>query len=789
MREGEQIASVQIVTSTEKVKALIRYTTMLVSAFALIFVLIIAAFIVVLGKRLIQRPINALRTSADQLATGHLDYAIDTSRTDELGSLAVSFDQMRNAIRRKLADLALLNSTGEVMAGIHDQTEALETTIRVMHEQTHVERGSIYLLDSEDNLTLSAFYPEMGGGSHFAKSFKTSEGIAGQVATTGKTVFIPDVSKAPGYAPSEGREKPKALLCVPMMDDKKVFGVMNFVGDVGKVEFDKEDEGFALTIARMSVITIKNIQMLEVIEEQNRNLEERILQRTAELRQKTNDVNNMLQNMRQGIFTITKNSMIHPEFSAFLCEIYGTKEVANQKVSPFLFNNSSVGGDVLNQVEATIDALIGEDAMNFQFNSHLLVTEYTKQFDGGRTKILELDWNPVMDADDIIDKLMVTVRDVTELKALQLETEKQREQLEVIGQILALSKDKLLEFIATSYEFMDENKALIEKTPSKDLDVIAALFRNMHTIKGNARTYGLSYVTDSVHEAETAYSLLRTREDYEWDQAALLAQLQHARSRVEHYETVFKDKLAGVSAGISIDPSVLERISDAIEGINDLSQLTDLKSSIHQIRKTINATRYESIDEMLKGIVAALPSIARQLDKETPDVTVIDHDVLLKRDIVPMLRNVFMHVFRNTMDHGLEVTADRTANGKPAQGKICVEVDTDEDHVVFTVADDGRGLALERIYQKALSNGQVTAEQTVTDEQISEMIFLSGLSTAAAVTNVSGRGVGMDAVRQFLNKHLGDVRLEFTGPSVVKGYRPFKLVITLPAKFAYRMAD
>lgn len=148
-----------------------------------------------------------------------------------------------------------------------------------------------------------------------------------------------------------------------------------------------------------------------------------------------------------------------------------------------------------------------------------------------------------------------------------------------------------------------------------------------------------------------------------------------------------------------------------------------------------------------------------------------------------------MHVFRNTMDHGLEVTADRVANGKPAQGKICVEVDTDEDHVVFTVADDGRGLALERIYQKALSNGQLTAEQTVTDEQISEMIFLSGLSTAAAVTNVSGRGVGMDAVRQFLNKHLGDVRLEFTGPSVVKGYRPFKLVITLPAKFAYRMAD
>jgi HAMP domain-containing protein len=198
-REGEAIATVQIVTSTEKVKALIRYTTILIGSFSLVFLLVIASFIWLLGKRIIQRPIDALRNSADQLAGGNLSYAINTKRKDELGSLAVSFDQMRNAIRKKLADLAILNHTGEVMAGIHDQTTALETVIKVMSEQTCVERGSIYLLDDSQNLTLHAYYPEMGGGSSFPKSFKLSEGVAGHVASTGKTLFLPDVSKAPDY--------------------------------------------------------------------------------------------------------------------------------------------------------------------------------------------------------------------------------------------------------------------------------------------------------------------------------------------------------------------------------------------------------------------------------------------------------------------------------------------------------------------------------------------------------------------------------------------------------------
>jgi chemotaxis protein histidine kinase CheA len=160
--------------------------------------------------------------------------------------------------------------------------------------------------------------------------------------------------------------------------------------------------------------------------------------------------------------------------------------------------------------------------------------------------------------------------------------------------------------------------------------------------------------------------------------------------------------------------------------------------------------------------------------------------VRFKHEIVPVLRNVFMHVFRNSIDHGIEAPEQRTALGKPAAGQIHLGVSAGDEEVTLTYEDDGKGLALERIYNKALAEGVMQADEPVTDEDIAALIFRSGLSTAEVVSTVSGRGVGMDAIKKFLQKYHGDIRLEFTGESTVAGFRPFRQIITLPARFAVR---
>lgn len=771
VRDGNPFAKVQIITSSEKVQALIRYTTLLISAFAMVFVIILSSFIWYLGVRIIKKPIDALRGSADNLARGNLNETINTSRKDELGSLAVSFDQMRNAIRKKLSDLAVLNQTGEQLSSTYKQQDVFDLSTRVMIEKLNADEGQVLLLNDSKTLVLHAsLAPNNQQVSSELK--KTAERLANEAVSSAKVTFI--------------NTNNKSVLSIPMMDGPKVYGVMQFAGSQEHFSFTPEDEGFALTIARMSVNTIKNIQMVSVIEEQNRTLEEKILQRTAELRQKTNDVNSMLQNMRQGIFTIVRGGMIHPEYSNYLTEIFETKNIANTDVFPFLFHRSDVGGDLLNQLEATVDSMIGEDSMNFEFNAHLLVHEYTKYFDDDKTKILELDWNPVLNANGNIEKLMVTARDVTELKALQRETEKQKAELDIIGQILSISKDKLLEFIQTSNAFLDENENLIQSTASMDSQVLATLFRNMHTIKGNARTYGFSYITDAVHMAESTYTDLLNAPESNWEPNVLIEQLNGARECIKRYESVFKGKLEGFteSAAPTVDFSLLQNIAQAVDGINELSAVSALKKSLSLVRDTINAANSEALPEVLRGIVDGVPSIAKQLNKEAPHVVIHDHAVRIKRDVAPMMRNVFMHIFRNSMDHGLEATSERIAVGKAVQGSIQLEAIRGDEEVTFVFNDDGKGLALNAIRDKAIANGKISADQALTDEEIAELIFVPGLSTAAEITQVSGRGVGMDAVRKFLNKYEGDVKLIFTGETNSAGFRPFKMHITLPSNFA-----
>jgi two-component system chemotaxis sensor kinase CheA len=145
---------------------------------------------------------------------------------------------------------------------------------------------------------------------------------------------------------------------------------------------------------------------------------------------------------------------------------------------------------------------------------------------------------------------------------------------------------------------------------------------------------------------------------------------------------------------------------------------------------------------------------------------------------------VFMHLLRNSVDHGLEAAGLRSAHGKPAAGAIDIEVDVDEGALQITLSDDGRGLALNRIRALAIEKGWIEADQHLSDEEIAELIFRPGFSTADKVTEVSGRGVGMDAVRDFLKRERGNIALRFTDDHKGADFRQFHTVVNLPERLA-----
>ena len=245
----------------------------------------------------------------------------------------------------------------------------------------------------------------------------------------------------------------------------------------------------------------------------NSKLEDMVEFRTAKLREKTKDIANMLQNMKQGIFTILPDKTIHKEYSSHLEELFKDHNILGKNALNFLFNDSSLGGDKLNQMEASLSNILEQDIINFQINEDIFIKEYQKKI-SNRKRFLELDWNPILNEDNCVEKVLVNVKDVTEFKQLQLDMGAKKRELEIIGEILHVTTTKFLSFTDTALNYIEQNKKIILEAKDVNQEVITKLFRNMHTIKGNARTYELRNLTDVIHKVENRYDELRKNKTF-----------------------------------------------------------------------------------------------------------------------------------------------------------------------------------------------------------------------------------------------------------------------------------
>ncbi|MGF6697404.1 two-component system chemotaxis sensor kinase CheA [Paraburkholderia sp. MM5496-R1] len=524
---------------------------------------------------------------------------------------------------------------------------------------------------------------------------------------------------------------------------------------------------------------------------------EKIQQSSLQLKQKTADIQAMLQNMQQGILTVVEGVVVHPEYSAYLEAIFETREIAGRPLLDLVFGGTDINSDALSQIEAALQACIGEDSMNFEFNQHLLVNEIAKPMADGRVKTLDLSWSAITDEHDVVLRLMLCVRDVTELRALAAEAGEQKRRLEMIGEILAVSQEKFHHFVESATGFISENERIIRQHHEPSHEAVAELFRNMHTVKGNARTYSLQHLTGIVHETEQRYDALRRADSSEaWDQQLLIEDLQRVKAALETYATINEVSLGRKGPGQSgavdrylmVDRESIQKQLDLLDSADpaDRDALVSMRESLQRELRLLGT---ESIYEALAGVLDSLPSLAAELGKEAPVVSIDNNGYRVRSEVSHTLRNVFTHLLRNSVDHGIEPAAERVANGKDPAGVIELEVGVDHHALQITISDDGRGLALAKIRGAAIERGWIDADAVLSDEAIAEMIFRSGFSTAQTVSEISGRGVGMDAVRDFVRREHGRIELRFTDDRRGADYRRFQTVVSFPEDWAVDSLD
>ena len=545
--------------------------------------------------------------------------------------------------------------------------------------------------------------------------------------------------------------------------------------------------GLALGIMNLAFMAVlvhfirKNMSMMEVIAEQNASLERRVAERTAQLSQKTSDINAMLQNMKLGVSTVIPGNRIHPEYSNYLRTIFCIDDFGNKDLIESFFAKSDVGVDAKDQVTAALAAILGEDSMMFDFNSHLLVREMRFDSGDGAKKILQMDWSPILNDKGTVDKVLLITQDVTELRALEQASAQQKEELEIIGKIIRISVGKFNEFVESAAGFIDTNRRLLGEGKAGDQEVITALFRNMHTIKGNARTFEFTQITNAAHSAEQTYDQLRKDPGAVWDAKVMLAELAAVDAAVSQYVKVNEDKLGRKGRASDLLTSRGSFVAnEQLAQLRSLVATAQSGSDLAQLRQAIDTLGLIPLQRLVSGSVDSLSSLAAELQKPAPALDIAAADLAVNSQFGEALKSSLMHVFRNSLDHGIEAPADRERLKKPARGTVRLACIRRDQKVELHVSDDGRGLALHKLYEKGLAAGIFNTGARPSAVEVAEIIFRSGLSTSSQVTQVSGRGVGMEAARTFLEQQGAKIHIELDAAGEEFTFTPFKFVIEVP---------
>ncbi|MCH7704023.1 MAG: Hpt domain-containing protein [Planctomycetes bacterium] len=180
----------------------------------------------------------------------------------------------------------------------------------------------------------------------------------------------------------------------------------------------------------------------------------------------------------------------------------------------------------------------------------------------------------------------------------------------------------------------------------------------------------------------------------------------------------------------------------------------------HELQRSVLALRKVPVNTLLRTVPRMASDLAEKLGKKV-EVVIVGDEETADRSTLDLLKDPLTHILRNSLDHGLEGPEDRVAAGKPETGTITITVTVDKEFFTLVIADDGRGIDLDRVREKAVETGVITAAEaaTISHDDNCGLIFSAGLSTAKEQTDVSGRGVGMDVVMRHVSESGGNVHV------------------------------
>ena len=437
-------------------------------------------------------------------------------------------------------------------------------------------------------------------------------------------------------------------------------------------------------------------------------LEKIVQERTSALDERNRDMRLVMDHVDQGLFTIDLNGVVSQERSATIDNWFGEFSEGDTWTARL----SSLAADIGANFEMGWDQLL-EDFLPLELSIDQLPSRFNS-----KGKHFEIHYTPILTGEKLA-KMLIVITDITaEIERERLEAE----QKEVLSIVEKISTDK-----AGFLEFYAEASELALGILGQHYEDLAVAKRALHTLKGNCMIYGIKTVAELVHELED-----RVLETATLPSIAELSPLKQRWTRLnQSLNSLIGDPNERT---IELDDEEYETILKAVMNNSPRQLIATMITNWKLERASVRLTR---VAEQAQGI-------ARRLAKPELHVAINDNDLRLDPARWANFWSAFVHVVRNAVDHGIESSSERAVAGKSELGRLELSTIQDGGQFIVRLSDDGRGINWDALAQKAERNGLPWA----TRENLIDALFADGVSTKDEVSEYSGRGVGMGAVRE-----------------------------------------
>lgn len=469
-------------------------------------------------------------------------------------------------------------------------------------------------------------------------------------------------------------------------------------------------------------------------------LTRRLIQRNVNLKKANSELqvakketDDILHNVEEGLFLLDPAYTIGSQYSTVLESIFNQKALAQINFVELLQNK--ITGSELETVKHFLGVIFTQDIDPELLDDLNPLSEIKLDFGDYKEPIyLSFKFRRV-DADPTAGReLIVTVRDISEQvlleQKLRASEEESQRQMDWLLCILHVEPSLLQEFISTAQQEIDHISATLERGRKavnlNFTELLTQVYRSMHLLKGNASLLAIKFFAEQAHQFESKISELQQNQKLKNEDLIPL-----------------KDEL--------------EKIKIML---NEVNKLIDKISQIHNYMRPKREHEHKMLMQSLNNLV--LRSVHEtgkkiHLDTDKFEGNIIPHQYKL------LLKEILIQLIRNSIAHGIEDPDERLRQNKPEAGTIEISTVKRDDQFCLIVRDDGRGIQLNKLKQSARKLGKWTEAEinNWSDKEIANSIFLSGITSSDQADMMSGRGVGLDAIKEKIEKHQGKIELDY----------------------------